>query len=130
MTLADSTILVVDDEPVLRLTFSIVLKQAGATVMTAEDGVDALRVLDHHHIDVVLSDKQMPNMDGLTLLENLRERGVTAPAIFFVNGVVPDDAALLARLGVVRTVTKPLHPVELTRILERVLEPMPAHEKQ
>ena len=126
MTLAESTILVVDDEPVLRLTFSIVLKQTGATVLVAEDGADALRVLEDRHIDAVLSDKQMPNMDGLTLLERLRERGVTAPAIFFVNGVLPEDQANMDRLGVARTVTKPLHPAELTRILQKVLEPLPA----
>ena len=51
MTLADSTILVVDDEPVLRLTFSIVLKQSGANVLVAEDGEKALHVLDENHID-------------------------------------------------------------------------------
>ena len=74
----------------------------------------------------MLIDKQMPNMDGLTLLERLRERGVTAPAIFFVSGVVPEERANLARLGVASTVTKPLHPTDLTRILQTILEPLPA----
>jgi CheY-like chemotaxis protein len=121
MTLAESSILVVDDEPVLRLTFSALLQRMGARALTAEDGVAALQLLESEHVDVILTDKLMPNMDGLTLLQRLRERGVVTPAILFVNGVLPEDPKEMERLGVVRTVTKPIHPQELLRILDEVL---------
>ncbi|MEK6397497.1 MAG: response regulator, partial [Terriglobus sp.] len=60
MTLAESTVLVVDDEPVLRLTFSVLLQRAGARVVEAADGLEALHVLETQRVDVVLTDKQMP----------------------------------------------------------------------
>ena len=121
MTLAESSILVVDDEPVLRLTFSVLLQRMGACVFAAADGAEALHIATENHVDVILTDKQMPNMDGLALLHRLREHGVMAPAILFVNGVVPENSTLLERLGVMRTVTKPIHPQELTHMLEALL---------
>lgn len=125
MTLAESTVLVVDDEPVLRLTFSVLLQKAGACVLVASDGVQALRVLETQPVDVVLTDKQMPHMDGLTLLKELRARGFSMPALFFVSGVLPEDQREMDRLGVVRMVTKPLQPSDLVRVLEEVLAPLP-----
>lgn len=121
MTLAESTVLVVDDEPVLRLTFSVLLQRLGARVFAAEDGVEALRIATTNPVDIILTDKQMPNMDGLALLHQLRERGMMAPAILFVNGVVPEEPKDLERLGVARTVTKPIHPQELVRMLDEML---------
>ena len=121
MTLAESTVLVVDDEPVLRLTFSVVLQRMGARVLTAEDGAEALEIVAANRVDVILTDKKMPNVDGLAFLYQLRERGFTTPAILFVNGVVPEDATEMERLGVTRTISKPIHPQELVRILEDVL---------
>ena len=126
MTLAESSILVVDDEPVLRLTFSIVLKQTGATVHVAEHGRDALHVLEREHVDVILSDKQMPEMDGLTMIQTLRQCGNTVPVVFFVNGVSSESPAEMERLGVAQTVMKPLHPAELVKIMTRVVAPLRA----
>lgn len=128
MTLAGSTVLVVDDEPVLRLTFSVLLQRTGARVVVAADGLEALHVLESRHVDVVLTDKQMPHMDGLTLLQELRARGFTMPAVFFVNGVLSEDQREMDRLGVTRTVTKPLQPKDLVRVLEEVLAPLPTVE--
>ena len=126
MTLAEASILVVDDEPMLRLTFCLVLKQTGATVHVAEDGLDALDVLERERVDVILSDKHMPRMDGVTLIRTLRDRGNTAPVVLFVNAVAPESSEEMERLRVTETVTKPLHPAELVQLLARVVEPIPA----
>jgi CheY-like chemotaxis protein len=126
MTLAECSILVVDDEPVLRLTFSLVLKQTGATVHVAEHGLDALELLEREPVDVILSDKQMPHMDGLTMIQELRVRGNCAPVVFFVSAVSSESLSEMERLGVTETVTKPLHPAELVKIMARVVETIPA----
>lgn len=126
MTLAEASVLIVDDEPVLRMTFAIVLRQLGVMVHTAAHGVEALTLLEMEHVDLMLTDKQMPVMDGPTLLNALQARGRTLPSILFVNGVAPEAAADLRRWNVVETVTKPLHPERLIAILKRLLEPLPS----
>jgi two-component system chemotaxis response regulator CheY len=124
MTIAEATVLIVDDEPILQMTFAILLKRAGATVHVAADGVEALEVLAREQIDAILTDKQMPNMDGVTFLRALRDRGTLYPCMLFVNGVEPESPAEMATLGVVEIVNKPLHPVELIAAFERVLLPL------
>ncbi len=125
MTLGDAKILVVDDEPVLRTTFAIVLRQLGATVHTAADGLEALEVLARERIDAMLTDKQMPKMDGRALLETLHKRGASVPSILFVNAVDSENPQEMRRLGVVETVTKPLHPAQLKLMLENLLLSLP-----
>lgn len=124
MRLDQSSILIVDDEPILRMTFSILLKQKGARVVTAEDGVEALEILQREHVDVMLTDKQMPRMDGLTLLRTMRSQNLRVPSILFVNGVEPESPSELEQLGVVETANKPLHPDRLQEMLSSVLQPI------
>jgi two-component system chemotaxis response regulator CheY len=124
MTLAEASILIVDDEPILRMTFSVLLKKAGATVHVAADGLEAIEVLSREHIDAVLTDKQMPNMDGMTLLRTLHARGTVYPSLFFVNGVEHENHDELVKLGVIEAITKPLHPRDLLAMFERILKPL------
>jgi two-component system chemotaxis response regulator CheY len=124
MTLAEATLLVVDDEPILRLTFSVLLKKTGATVFTAEHGEEAVEILARERIDAMLTDRQMPVMDGITLLRTLHQRDMSVPSVLFVNGVTQEDHEEMTRLGVVDTVTKPLHPHDLIRVFERLLLPL------
>ncbi len=126
MTLAEANILVVDDEPVLLLTFAIVLRQKGATVHSTANGAEAIALLEQVRIDVILTDRQMPVMDGLTLLRTLHARGSKIPSILFVSGMETESAAEMAKLGVIETVTKPLHPDTLTRVLTKALAPLPS----
>ncbi len=71
----DITILVVDDEPEIRSLIADFLEDdEGYTVLTAEDGVDALEnVLPHNTVNLVLSDINMPRMKGFELLNEVRE---------------------------------------------------------
>ena len=126
VTLEQATIRVVDDEPILRLTFALVLKQRGATVYSAADGAEAIALLTTHRVDVMLTDKQMPGMDGNTLLRTLHERGMAVPSILFVNPAGAEDFLQMQRWGVVETVTKPLHPNDLLAVFQRVLQPLEA----
>ena len=66
------TILVVDDSPVSQRLLSYTLQHNGYTVVTASDGREALSVLGSRGIDLVIADLAMPEMDGLTLLREMR----------------------------------------------------------
>ena len=65
-------ILVVDDSASVRQVVGIALRGAGYTVVEASDGKDALTKLDGQKINLVISDVNMPNMDGITLIRELR----------------------------------------------------------
>ena len=70
-------VLLVDDDEVVRMQFAALLQIAGYQVFTAASGEEALQLLDKTHCQIVLTDWQMPNMDGLALCRNLRLRDNT-----------------------------------------------------
>ena len=67
------TILIVDDASSVRKAVGVVLKHAGYNIIEAVDGVDALEKLDGQKIHLILSDLNMPNMDGLTFCEKAKQ---------------------------------------------------------
>jgi len=66
------TILVIDDSPVIRKIITTILKKHDYLVLEAEDGIDALEKLSSFHADLFIVDLNMPNMDGIELVKNLR----------------------------------------------------------
>lgn len=74
-------ILVVDDDKTARGLLLEILKERRYTVLEAEDGRQALDILQKEPIDLILTDRGMPNMDGLELLKTLHERNSTIPVI-------------------------------------------------
>ncbi|MBR1751553.1 MAG: response regulator transcription factor [Ruminococcus sp.] len=74
-------ILVVEDDSSLRRLMSAALKQHGYTPYTANDGVEALDLLDKTNIDMIISDIMMPNMDGYELTRQLRRAGYDMPIL-------------------------------------------------
>jgi CheY-like chemotaxis protein len=79
-------ILLVDDSLVSRQTLGRILTDGGFTVEVAEDGIAALELLHHKYFHLVISDDEMPRMDGLTLVENLRKEPeyVEVPVIILI----------------------------------------------
>ena len=69
----NKTILVVDDSASIRSVLGIALKREGYDVITAEDGVDALEKLDGQKINLIISDVNMPRMDGITLVKEVKK---------------------------------------------------------
>lgn len=74
-------ILVVEDDVKLRKLICTVLEKHSYKAFGAEDGVSALEILEHEHIDLVISDIMMPNMDGYELTETLRETNRNLPIL-------------------------------------------------
>ncbi len=75
------TILLVDDEPNIRLVLGAVLERAGFEVKSAEDGFAALRAVQRSMPDLVITDLRMPNMNGFELLSVLRSRFPELPTV-------------------------------------------------
>ena len=69
----EATILVVDDDIMLRKLLSHTLEEAGFRVLTANDGQEGLRTMFESHPDLLLLDVSMPNMDGWTMCQRVRE---------------------------------------------------------
>jgi type IV pilus assembly protein PilB len=79
---APSAILVVDDDEDMRALLELHLTGAGHRVIGASDGVDALMLLAQGAVDLVLSDVNMPNLDGLKLIEIMRQKQIDVPTLF------------------------------------------------
>ena len=75
------TVLVVDDEPLIREIVRALLEDEGYAVECAADGVEALAVVDAASVDVVISDVVMPRLDGRTLAHRLRSRRKALPIV-------------------------------------------------
>ena len=67
------SILIVDDSPESRGLLAITLKKWGYNVFTANDGLEALEIYKNNTISIVITDWMMPNMDGLTLCDEIRK---------------------------------------------------------
>ena len=74
-------ILVVEDDTELRSLFCRVLMKNGYQTFRAGDGEEALEVLDHEYVDLILCDVMMPRMDGFELTRELRAAGMTMPVL-------------------------------------------------
>lgn len=81
LTTLDATVLLVEDAQFSQILFSRRLHVAGATVIVAENGAEALYAMDERHFDLILMDIEMPEMDGREATVSLRSRGVTTPIL-------------------------------------------------
>lgn len=121
-------ILLVDDEEMDRTFGRAILEDAGHTLFYAPNGEVALRTYETRDIDVVVTDLAMPNLNGLRLIEQLREIDGRA-LIIAVTGVSPEQLERAAKLGAAVTLTKPYAPRVLldavTGLLDSKIPPPP-----
>lgn len=106
-------ILVVDDDRNTRLFMSALLSDAGYTVLLAEDGVRALDVMDKEHVDLVILDIMMPNMDGYELAGALRTSNENLPILMVSARQLPEDKRRGFLVGTDDYMTKPVDDEEL-----------------
>lgn len=117
--LAGKHILIVEDEPVFRSLLDSWLSSLGATTSLAEDGVEALEKMASMAPDLMICDLEMPRMDGLMLVENLRNEGYQTPILVISATENMADIAKALRLGVQDILLKPVK--DLNRLRETVL---------
>ena len=84
-------ILIVEDDVELRQLFARVLEKNGYRVETAEDGAEALKILERGYVDLIISDIMMPVMDGNALVRALRDDGVKTPVLMITAKSTLDD---------------------------------------
>jgi DNA-binding response OmpR family regulator len=114
-------ILIVEDEPNVRLVFRTTLESNAYMLSTAEDGETALRWLEHSPYDLVLLDLQMPGLGGMEVLKRLRGTGHGVPVVIVTaHGSIP-DAVQAMKLGAVDFLTKPVTPGALRAVVTEVL---------
>jgi CheY-like chemotaxis protein len=119
--LDDITILVAEDERAVRMLIRVVLETAGARVVDAEDGVQALRLLDlHDSVGLLCTDVNMPNLDGTELVAETRRRRPRLPIVACTALDLEGHASTLAS-EVDGLVQKPFVPSELVRAIEDAL---------
>jgi len=106
-------ILVVDDDKNTRLLFRAVLEDAGYTVLTATDGREALDVMDREHVDLVVLDIMMPNMDGYEFTKLLRESQNDLPILMVSAKQLPADKHKGFIVGTDDYMTKPIDDEEM-----------------
>lgn len=104
----DMMILVVDDHPINRRLLADQLGTLGYQCRTANDGVDALNVLSKNHIDIVLSDVNMPNMDGYRLTQRIRELGMTLPVVGVTANALAEEKQRCLESGMDSCLSKPV----------------------
>src|SRR2546425_2270664 len=123
--LVPTSLLFVEDDPFVRLAITRALNRTGAfTVTPAEHGNRALELLEEQSVDAILTDLQMPVMDGLTLLSHLVERGVRVPvAVMTGQQITPEIAERLHRYGIAASFTKPVALGTLAQELQRAVSP-------
>ena len=114
-------ILVVDDEDVLREMLGDALRLSGFEVLEAADGSKALSVLQGGKVDLIISDVNMPGMDGYEMLSHLRAQGDETPAIMLTARRERADVTKGLKLGADDYVTKPFGLEELILRVNAVL---------
>lgn len=122
MAVANSArILVVDDEPGMRDMLADALSLAGYQTKTAVDGFDALKLVRAEKFDLVISDVNMPRMNGFDLLQDLREHKDETPVILLTARGDRNDVTAGLKFGADDYVTKPFGLEELTLRVAAIL---------
>jgi two-component system chemotaxis response regulator CheY len=117
------TVLTVDDSPSLRQMVSFTLTGAGYQVIEACDGLDGLRKAKSEHVELVLTDQNMPEMDGLELVRSLRALPDYAkvPIVMLTTESGEDMKAKGRAAGATGWMVKPFDPNRLLAVVRKVI---------
>ncbi len=114
-------ILVVEDDKNTRKLITTILKNYGYSTLEATNGVEALDVLDHNHIDLMVLDVMMPKMDGYELAQTLRENGSQMPMLMLSAKSAVNDIKQGFVVGIDDYMTKPFDFEELLLRIKALL---------
>jgi CheY-like chemotaxis protein len=121
-------ILVVDDEPAVRMTIRLLLERAGHSVEAAGDGQNGLAAFEKGDFDLLFLDIFMPGMDGIETMRHIHRRRPDIPIIVISGRPLvadaakePDFLAMATKLGAISSLPKPFKPAALLAMVEGCL---------
>ena len=114
-------LLMIEDEPGLRLTLTDRLTAEGFTVESRADGLSGLEAARRAGYDLILLDVMLPGMDGFTICRTLRDEGVDTPVLMLTARGQVDDRVAGLKLGADDYLPKPFHTPELLARIEALL---------
>jgi len=119
-----ASILAVDDSPSMRQMVSYTLERAGYEVVLANDGVEALHIAQGTDVSLVITDVNMPRMDGITLVRQLRELQAYRykPILILTTESTTEKKMQGKEAGATGWIVKPFDPDKLVSTLRRVLD--------
>lgn len=117
------TVLIVDDSTSLRQVVSMALKGAGYAVIEASDGRDALAKLTGQKVHLIISDVNMPNMDGITFVREVKQQASYrfTPVIMLTTEASEDKKRLGQEAGAKAWVVKPFQPQQMLSAVSRLV---------
>ncbi|MBI4842617.1 MAG: response regulator [candidate division NC10 bacterium] len=117
------SILVVDDDKLIRWSVSVVLGHAGYRVQEAATGKEGLAAVLEHRPDLVLLDIALPDLDGFAVLEAIRQTHPDLPVLMMTADATSETARQAARLGARGQLDKPFDPALLQAAVSEALKP-------
>jgi two-component system chemotaxis response regulator CheY len=116
------TIMTVDDSSSMRQMVSFTLTDAGFTAVQACDGVDAISKVDNQKIDLFITDLNMPNMDGMQLIKQLRSTPAHkfTPILLLTTESHPEKKMECKAAGASGWIVKPFEPDQLLAVIKKV----------
>jgi two-component system, chemotaxis family, chemotaxis protein CheY len=118
-----STVLIVDDSPTMRGMIKRTLAEGGYRVLEAANGPEGLARLDGECVQAILSDVNMPGMDGLTFVQRVRQdaRFAQTPILFLTTEASAEIKAAGKAAGATGWIVKPFEPEQLRNVIARVI---------
>jgi len=119
------TILIVDDSASIRQVVKIALTGAGYDVVEAVDGMDALKKLDGRKINLVISDVNMPNLDGIGFVKQLKQKSgyQFTPVIMLTTESEVEKMRQGKEAGAKAWVVKPFQPAQMLAAVAKLIQP-------
>ncbi len=118
-----ATILIVENEVSNRILIERVLSTRGYRCVSASNGREALNILDHEQVDLILTDLSMPVLDGYRTTKLIRERPALAnvPIVAVTAYALNDESEAAMHIGCTEYLTKPFKPRQLLEVVDRLL---------
>jgi len=118
-------VMIVDDSSSVRTVVGIALRGAGYEVLEASDGSDALKKLGGQKIHLIISDVNMPGMDGLTFLKELKKLAAFkfTPVMMLTTETAADKVAVGKAEGARAWMTKPFQPEQMLSAVQKLVLP-------
>ena len=114
--------LIVDDEPRLRQVFMHLMRNDGFDCLEAENGEQAIALLERHQVTLVMSDLRMPKLDGIELLREIRARWPDTAVVMITAVADVEVAVSCLAVGAMDYLTKPFHLEEVRARVAQALE--------